>query len=204
MSTLSITPLLGRTCLFTLLFCLSAQEIICQTLIYDVVKGEKSIGTMTVRKQMVNGQGKYYVDSQVKVSLMITVQLSFLLESVFSGNQMISSTSQHFRDDELKESVYVNWSGNRYDINLDNKPSVLENEKINHCLSSIYYNEPYNIRRVFSERYATFLDITPVGRHQYELTLPNGRKNHYTFENGICKEVMVDHLLATFYFKLRE
>ena len=159
---------------------------------------------MTVRREMVNGQGKYYVDSKVRVSMMITVHLSFLLESVFNGNQMISSTSQHFRDDELKESVYVNWSGSRYDIHLDNKSSVLENEKINHCLSSIYYNEPYNIRRVFSERYAAFLDITPVGRHEYELTLPNGRKNHYTFENGICKEVMVDHLLATFYFKLRE
>lgn len=182
----------------------SVQDTLCQTLVYDVVKGGNDIGTMTVKRENVGGQWTYFVDSKVKVSMLITVHLSFLLESVFNGNQMISSSSKHFRDEQLKESVYVSWSGNRYDINLDDKHDVLENQKISHSLSSIYFNEPQNIRTVFSERYAAFLDIVPVSRHEYDLTLPNGRKNHYTYENGICKEVMIDHMLATFYFKLRE
>lgn len=186
-------------CLFLIIGSASAQ-----TLIYDVIKGGKNIGTMTVDRHNKNGQWTYSVDSKVNVSVMITVRLSFLLESVFSGNQMISSSSKYIRDDKLKEASYVSWADNKYHINQDNERSVLENERINHCLSSIYFNEPTNVRRVFSERFAAFLDIKPTERHHYELTLPNGRKNIYTYENGICKEVMVDHMLATFYFKLRK
>ena len=73
---------------------------------------------------------------------------------------------------------------------------------IDYDLVCLYFREPVNITKVYSDTHGTFLNLRNIGPHKYELILPDGKKNIYTYQFGICTEVQVTQFFSKVYFKL--
>ncbi|CAN5443756.1 hypothetical protein BH23BAC1_BH23BAC1_06130 [soil metagenome] len=184
---------------FTQFLPLQAQE-----LSYDIVWKGDSIGFLHASKIPTKNMTRYEIDSQASFRFIAKIELDYYFENVFSNGVLVKGISKHSMNNKLKSSSSIKWDGKKYNATVDDLEVPLDKKAVKTSMTSMYYQEPVGINEIFSERYAVYCAIKPVGTNKYELTLPNGKKNYYTYEGGICTLVEVNHPMATFYFKLRQ
>jgi len=80
-----------------------------------------------------------------------------------------------------------------YVLIVNVKTEKLQNQDIWFTVSKLYYTEPIGINTIFSERFGKFLSLEKLEQNKYALSKPDGRKNIYFYEKGICRKVIVDN-----------
>ncbi len=179
------------------------QNILAQTYNYQIFKGDKPIGNM-VTKRVQNGRfTEFNIESNATFRIIFEFNTQFKFETIFSEGKLCKSYAQNKLNDSERESTLITWEDEKYKLLKDSKESkLLEIKRPDYAMANLYYQEPKERTEVFSERFGEFLQIKSIGNAQYELTLPDGRTNIYTYKNGRCSEVKVNHMLATLYFRL--
>ena len=195
-----------RHLLFILLFSLVASlSAHAQTLIYDVVKGGEKIGELKALKNTEGRVTKYALTSKVTVSIFIDVVIESAFKSTYKSGYLYSGSTTNKRDGKVKEYNTLEWNGEAYDISQNgNMMTFATPKKIFYSLNAMYFKEPSRSGRIFSERYGKYLMLKKVGSHKFELDVPGGGSNVYSYKNGICTHVLVDHFLATVEFRLQK
>jgi len=79
-----------------------------------------------------------------------------------------------------------------YDVNRNGEDSKIENIEIGYCTVDLYFDEPVDIKAVFSTMYAEFLEIEEVSPHRYKLSSPKSKDTFYTYKNGQLVVVEID------------
>ncbi len=186
---------------FFLLLSATAQ---CQLLNYDVVKGKKKKGTVTVEKLSEDGQVKYKIYSKVSFSILFNFTIEYWLEEKFYNDKLTWGKASNTLNDRLqKESeIYINDKGN-YAVKIDGVTSSTDINELTYSVAKLYNHEPIGLNKVFSQSFGRYLPLTNLGNNAYLLESPDGN-NKYTYENGICKEVKLIRDFATFYFRIQE
>jgi hypothetical protein len=67
----------------------------------------------------------------------------------------------------------------------------------------LYYHEPIGKKLIWSDSFGKFLPIRLSGNHRYELILPDGKKNFYTYNYGICSMVETEQFFTKLIFRLK-
>lgn len=76
------------------------------------------------------------------------------------------------------------------------------NEEIDYSVSQIYFTEPHDGQRVFSQQFGKFITFKKVAEHKYLMPSPDG-DNYYSYVNGICVDVQVERDFANFTFVMQ-
>jgi len=173
-------------------------------LVYDITFNDKKIGFLEVRRRMANELWHYSFISRVHYNLPIkNLDIRFDIESTFSDNHLIRSSSNERINNEIRSSCLVNKSESGYRIVSDKNTYLLDSSHISYSLTMLYYNKPERNRHVFSERYGRYLPLHRVNEDKYMLILPGGSKNFYTYSGGICKIVDAAVPFGKLQFKLQ-
>jgi len=175
-----------------------------QLLSYDVVKGSKKKGTVTVEQSLDGDQVKYNIYSKVSFSVLFSFTIEYWLEEKFYDGKLTWGKGHNTLNDRLqKESeIYIGDKGN-YIVNIDGVASPTEHKEIFYSVSKLYSQEPIGMDKVYSQSFGRYLPLIDLGNHSYLLESPDGN-NKYTYEFGICKEVKLVRDFATFYFRIQE
>ncbi len=186
------------------LVCSTLFELTAQTLVYDVVRNGEKLGVFEVQKQTLADKVVYKAISTTKVWFLKQFTLDYLLNATYSNGVLTESLNQNLRNKVLQNKSVIKRTGNGYELNINGIKSAMNDFAVTHSVVQIYFEEPKNIRTVFSENYGHELSIEPVAANKYKLLTPNGNVTYYTFENGYPIEVEFSYSLTTFFFKLRD
>jgi len=179
-----------------------SHVVLAQTLKYQIFKGKKPIGILTTKKIENGNQTSFHIESDATFRIIFEFSTQFTFETFYKDGILFKSFARNMLNDSERESTLIQWNDGRYSMIKDGEePSHLEISRPTYSMASLYYEEPGTRTKVFSERFGEYLAIKNIGNAQYELTMPDGRSNIYTYENGRCSKVEVDHMLATLYFK---
>ncbi|WP_291910852.1 DUF6134 family protein [Chitinophaga sp. CB10] len=181
------------------LLCTVILAVVCfpawaQTNTFEVRIANHPVGTIEAR-QDVNGHAK---------SIVIKTHIQVMLSKVNSDivneyNNNVLTVAKSVRqsgkngDDKL---TTTRREGGSYTIVVNGRRQVINTNEIQHCVGDLYFSEPKHINRTFSETLGQFLPLKPLGGGQYELQLPEGKKNIYKYDNGTLVQVEVDHALG--------
>ena len=91
----------------------------------------------------------------------------------------------------------------KYVIQDDDERSEL-NEKILYTSACLMHLEPVGLKRIFSENFKKFVPVRELRPHYYELRLPDGNKNYYSYANGTCIGAEVNTNLSKAFFRLKK
>ncbi|MDQ3395635.1 MAG: hypothetical protein M3512_16225 [Bacteroidota bacterium] len=188
--------------LFALVWDSYSSTVVAQGLTYEILWKEDSIGFLKAEKKPVKNFMVYTMHSDVAVKFIAKVEMTYRFENIFSNGVLVKGTATNFVNNKKKSSTVIKWDGTKYTILVDDKEVPAPKRPIKNTLTSLYYSEPIGLTEVFSERFGEFCSINEVSPHRYELTMPNGKKNYYTYKDNICLKVEVSHSLASFDFKL--
>ncbi|MEM8938862.1 MAG: DUF6134 family protein [Bacteroidota bacterium] len=169
-----------------------------QVLHYDVVKGNKKLGNMTV-KRTVSQNGTYYeINSEVTFRILFSFTVEYESTSEYKYGQLIKEYTHNQLNGSTQKKSTIWFDGEKYVLDLD---GIRFNEKppITYSVGAIYYEEPNDGEKVYSPQFGEYLTFERVGEHNYEMKSPDGL-NVYTYKNGICTKVRVNRDFAKFSF----
>ncbi len=171
-----------------------------QTLNYEVVKGSKKLGDMTVERRAYNNKVDYRIKSKVVFKILFSFTIDYESSGLYTNGILErESTIRKLNGSTQKTSAIIK-NGANYSHTLNDVTST-EPGPITYSVSSIYFDEPEPGQKVFSPQFGKYLTFEEVGEHVYELESPDGT-NTYTYMNGICTEVKVSRDFAKFYFRM--
>lgn len=170
---------------------------------YNIVYKNDSIGYLDANYDVNQSSELYVITSEASFRFLMKFSSDYMFENRFRGGTLVSSKTQNKVNDKVRSTSSITRKGDGYDMKIDDKKSRL-NQKVTYAMANLYFHEPSDIDQVFSERYGEFCKIKKVANHKYELLLPSGRKNYYSYKDGICHEVEVNHSMATFHFVLQK
>ena len=188
-------------CLF---FFLSSQKLGAQTLVYKGYKGDDYIGDMIVKREVHGDQVFFRSDAQLNVRFLLNWELRFYYEADFKNGDLQRSLVQVTRDGKLRTEVKGKREGSQYNSDVDGDEESLSISSIDYCVLNTYFEAPKGRKRIFSERWGTWLQVEDQGNGRYILQPPNGSHNTLIYKNGICQEMQFNHTIAKVRFVLKE
>jgi hypothetical protein len=178
------------------------QTALGQTLHYEVIKGSKKLGDMTVARTLSENKVEYKIDSKVTFRILFAFTVDYESTSEYKYGKLIKEYTHNQLNGSTQKKSTIWFDGKKYTLDLDGSRSTYQ-EPINYSVATIYYEEPKDGQKVFSPQFGEYLTFIKVADHQYELDSPDGL-NLYTYTNGICSEVKVSRDFAKFYFQMTE
>lgn len=168
-----------------------------QRLTYDVVRNGNSIGTTLVERASLGDSLSYHLNTQTEFRIIFLIEVEYDLEETFINNKLISGTSYNTLNGSKQKDTKMKLKADHYDLVIDGIRTIIHQDSISESVSEIYFEEPYDHKRVFSAYFGRYLYFEKVGEHKYSLSSPDGN-NVYSYENGICTEVLISRDFATF------
>lgn len=199
---LSISFLAKASLLFVSAFCFLAAFSQEQSLVYAVQRKGKKIGDLTFQKSQAGSRTTYNIQSDVKVSLLLTISVKAKEQSVYENDVLQSvSVIRHINGKQKTNRQIVN-NGKGLVVTEDGEKRELKNYVVNFNIHCLYTVEPTYFTNVFSDSFQQFLPIVKMAPHHYKITFPDGNSNEYFYENGVCQKVKVENRLFNAEFLL--
>ena len=200
------TFILFKYILALLLCTFSLTSTHSQELVYDIVKGKKKLGELHADRYMVDNGFLIDIESNVKFWFFGNRRVMYKLVNKYESKTLISSFSTSTMNDKPRHTTSISYEIGKYKFSdvQDSEINFCDTTHINYTIAYMYFKEPGNIDLVYSERYLKYLPLEKVDDHKYKVSLPGGVKNYFTYDNGLTKEVEINHTLAKFYFKRKD
>ncbi|RFS23879.1 hypothetical protein DVR12_08290 [Chitinophaga silvatica] len=169
----------------------SLQIALAQTNTFEVRVANRAVGTIEANRKQ-NGPSK---------SIIIKTRIQVMLSKIYSdiineySNNILTVAKSSRISGKSGEDKRTTTSRNTkdYTVVMNGEKSLLAEAEIVSCVADLYFAEPKQVTRVFSETLGRFLPVKPLGDGLYELSLPEGKKNVYKYENGVLVQVEVNH-----------
>ncbi len=188
--------------LFPLMILLGSLPDTEKKLQYEVVRNGKVIGQLEAFRKHNGVVTDYMMESNVKVSLLMDFSIYSKVFGSFNNGLLTSGSIIRRVNGKDKANSKITWNIDHYTI-LEKNEVITLKEKIFYTSACLMHEEPINMQRIFSENYKRFIPIKSIKPHQYELQLPDGNRNFYTYANGVCVNAEVNTTLSTVYFRLK-
>jgi hypothetical protein len=173
-----------------------------QKLAFDIFLFGNKIGQTVVEKTIKNDSIINYTlnsASEAKI-FFVTRKIELHYDIYYKRNQLVSSFSKSIRNDDL-HVTNIRWQGNKYAIDREDG-SFNVNSIVNCTTVRLFFEEPCDSRRIFSERMGEFRDIKKTGAGVYEAEMQDGLTYYYRYKNGKLIELeMRKGLLGSAYLR---
>lgn len=173
-----------------------------QTLKYDVILFGDKIGSLTaVRNVKADSTIEYHVNSNSEAKVLWVNKKSELKSDVVFKQGKLHSSNVNSVTEEAKNEIKILWDKAKYLIQKGTETTVC-NENICYTTTMLYFWEPKNINRIFSERVGMFVKLMKNSDGNYEMTMPDGVTSIFKYRNGIAYEIELKKTLGSVYLKL--
>lgn len=155
-----------------------------ETTSYSVYHNSKKVGTVTTTKVINDKKITYSLLSDVKIDLIIDISIVEQITDVFESDQL--NNSSHSRKINTVEKVNntASWNGKLYQLAKNGKQGNTITEKIKTTVMSLYYSEPADLTKVYSQNAQQVCTIKKRQAHIYDLQLPDGKTTRYKYSSG--------------------
>ncbi|MBL0308222.1 MAG: hypothetical protein IPP77_00530 [Bacteroidetes bacterium] len=175
--------------IFILLLTVISLQSFCQKRAYDVyLFGDKIGRTIVERVETDHETIEYKLESKSEMNILFTKKTAYTYyDVVYKEGKLFSSYYKDVKDEKTL-IVTMLWDGAKYVIKRGNE--LLEfSEPIYYSALSLYFTEPKDIDKFFSERLVRLIHIIKKSGGNYECNLEKGVSSSYSYENGILQEL---------------
>lgn len=192
--TMSIIHFIAAICIF------GGSITTAQTLTYTVYVAGKKSGTLVVKSNKTDNEN-FFIHSEANIAVALS-EVNSVSDVYFKNGHLHHSSVIQTINAKEREKTTITYDGTHYYIQRKGEERKSLKNSVLYSIAMMYHTEPTGQKTAFSERYGTFLNIKKLSQHQYQLELPDGKINTYTYENGICTQVQTRQLMMEVRFEL--
>ncbi len=169
---------------------------------YEVFKGDKPIGIMDIKRTENGSVEEYYVKSDVTFKIIFSFTVIFSLEERFENGILKKGSGYNTLNGSYQKKTEIIHQTDDYKLTMDGIPSDIGEEKIDYTVTKIYFHEPEDGQKTYSQTFGRWLTFEKVGNHEYKLSSPDG-DNYYKYHNGVCTELDVNRDYGSVRFEMK-
>jgi hypothetical protein len=172
-----------------------------QKLRYEIFLMGNKIGETTIEKRDSGNISHYILRSLSDAKVLFIEKKSAMSTDVLydQAGKMLSSIFENIKNDE-KFFTRSLWQNNKLDINKDGTKSVMPGA-ISFSSLLLYFTEPKDHQKVFSERLGAFFEMVRQSDGSYTASL-DGNTSQYTYKGGKLTELVMKGTLGSVVMKL--
>lgn len=162
---------------------------------YDVFIDGRPIGSYQVDRTELNGMENFRVETNTAAGLIRRDKHRFVMLSSYDDSKLIASDLKSWMNEELLTSSLIHWDGKQYIRQSGDELTPIYDQLITYSSACMFFEEPAGRTELFYEKYGKDLEVVDLGNHQYEVKLPNGGIERYSYFDG---EVMTVEFVQSF------
>ncbi len=176
-----------------------------ESLYFDIVlHNKKVIGSLKATKSVKNAETYYHSFTEIKTHILKDVQVNYKYDVTF-GNDLLKQADVAITvNNKPHANTNTIWQNSYYRVTKNKGKEKNVNESIFYATIQLYFKEPINISRCYSEQDGSFNTIIPLGNHAYKKVNSKGKENSYYYKNGLLKKASIDGGLVKFEMIARE
>ncbi|WP_347219576.1 DUF6134 family protein [Chryseobacterium sp.] len=180
----------------------TAAFITKEYLNYSIIKDDKTIGNIRVERSLKDNITEYLFESRAKVKILYSIEIYDKMGVTFKQNILQHAKLYRTMNGKLKVNNTATWNGSFYNLSDKDGANGSLQQSIFCSTASLYFNEPGNLKSVFSEKFQKMVPIQKIDSKRYRINLPNGNTTTYTYSSGICTLVEANTDFANLKFVL--
>ena len=188
-----------KSSILTLAFIVISQWVFAQSETFDVyIRGKKS-GEVHVNKLCTSGYCHYAITGNSSYYFVTHFDVEFLVSASYNNKGLlVQSSTQHSVNGKVRSTSYTEEAGKDYRITINEQTKLIKEQDITYSTVSLYFQEPKEVEKVYSERFGQFLTIVPKEDQEgvYVLSLPNDKESTYHYKEGRLIKVDIDEGVA--------
>lgn len=172
-----------------------------QKLTYKVKIDGKESGTLIANKSGKKNNFAYMIQSSIKTTMLVTVEVKYNLKSIIENGKLKSSMLVQLVNGVKQTDNTTTVKGSGYVFKDKTGEEKIINSPITVIVPDLYFSEPKNHKTIWSDNHGKFLSIRKDGA-KYLLETGDGQNSAYTYEKGICKKVESTQAFSKITFEL--
>ncbi len=173
-----------------------------QNLIYDILKGDKIIGSLEVTQSISGSRETISMKNLVEYRVLLKFTVNFTSSETFEEGVLVQGEGFNTLNGITQKETSIKLKDNGYHLLIDGVAASNESKPIKNSMSKIYHVEPYDGKKLYSQYFGVYLTAEKAGDHKYTIESEDG-ENVYIYENGYCSEVKIYRDYATLHIKIR-
>lgn len=158
---------------------------------------DKIVGQFSAYKNTIGNITLYESKSTVKSST-IRVEVTYEIRVVFKKGILQESDLKMMINGKLKTHSQTKKENDHYTFSKNGKDIGNISGPITHSTIMLYFAEPVNIIKTYSEERGNFCKILPRGPGTYQKINAKGKVNTYSYEDNIVRHIFIKNTLIDF------
>jgi len=168
------------------------------TLFFDIVHKNNVIGSLKASKTIKDSKIHYQSVTTINTRIIKEIDVNYLYNVIYENNKLKRANVLIDVNDKPYADILTNWEIDYYQISKNDKNELVVQEDIQYATILLYFVEPVDIERCYSEQDGSFNTIIPLGNHSYKKINAKNKENIYHYKDGFLEKAEINGGLIKF------
>ncbi|WP_375559027.1 DUF6134 family protein [Bernardetia sp. OM2101] len=171
---------------------------------FDIIWREKPVGTLYATQKNIDSKTFYQSSTNIQLKFIKTFDINYEYDVVFD-NQILQTADVDINyNGNNHAQANTKRKNNEYQVTKDGELENTFKETVQYSTICMYFEEPVNIKRCYSEQEGDFNTITHLGNHKYKKVNSRGKESFFFYKNGSLEKAVIDGGIVSFEMILKE
>lgn len=156
---------------------------------FKVVHDNRTIGLLSTSLIRSGTRTTYLLHSTATLNLIFKLTVTERISDAFEQGILVKSVQQRTVNGRVKSHHTLDRVEGHYRLVNTEQQETTCPESITASVVELYYREPVQGERIYSEGFQQLIPIRQLEQGVYCLELPNGNVSTYYYENGVLQKV---------------
>jgi hypothetical protein len=188
-----------------MLACVSyAPKIEKQQYTYEVKMGHRLLGELKVTKQEMGDREAFKFHQITEDGLLHKSKVEYTMLSMYEYGKLTNMEMRNVMDDVLLQSADMKLVDGVYQLKTDLGNMEIPEGDLRPGSAQMFFGEPDGLSSVFHEKHGQNVELCKKADNIYEVVLPNGGREVYTYKDGKLYYVLIDKTFGTFSLTIKD
>ena len=168
------------------------------SLYFDIVVKDKIVGSLKAIQNSNGSKTYYHSSTTIKTRIIKAITVNYKYEVTFENEILKKANVNIILNKKPHANTLTQWEDTQYQIAKNGKNEVVLKDSIYYATILLYFEEPINIDRCYSEQDGSFNTIVSLGNHSYKKINSKGKENIYYYKVGVLENANIDGGLVKF------
>ncbi len=155
-------------------------------------------------KQEMGDREAFEFHQVTKDGLLHESTVEYTMYSLYENGRLKEMEMRNIMDDVLLQSADMKLVDGIYKLNTDLGNMQIPESELRPGSAQMFFGEPEGWESVFHEKHGRNVELIKKSDNIYELQLPNGGREVYTYKDGKVFFVMIDKTFGTFTLTIKD
>ena len=160
-----------------------------RSLHFDIVKKEKKLGYIHLKKIKENNTTKFEIKSEVNTKLLFNFRAKSQERYEYRGDTLVYSSIFRTMNNRVKVDQTIYYENGSYQLRQKNKQQKLNSNIIRCNLVKLFFERPEGISKVFCDKKRVYVKIIRMNAETYKVKFPDKSYTIFYYNDNRCEAI---------------